>query len=190
MYEFTSQFSYVLIFVLMVLEGMSLPIPSEIIMPLVGYYSFKGDLNIEMGIISGTLGSLIGSIIDYFIAEKLGIPFLSKYGKIFGINESKLFTLSNWFAKYGIFAVFGFRFIPLFRALISFPAGLAKMKIIRFLLATFSGHMIWNSVLALIGYEFSTQWEIIISQVEKSGYVIAGIAVFAIVIYIIISKRR
>jgi len=192
MYEFTSQLSYIVIFILMVLEGMSLPIPSEIIMPLVGYYSFKGYINIEIGIISGTIGSLVGSLIDYFIAEKLGIPFLSKYGKIFGIDDNKLNMLGTWFDKYGIFAVFGFRFIPLFRALISFPAGLARMKIVKFILATFSGHIIWNTALALIGYEFATQWEMIINQIEKLGYIIAGIIILTIVVYIIaiLIKRK
>ncbi|MEL9970740.1 MAG: DedA family protein [Metallosphaera sp.] len=178
--------SYSIVFVLMILEGMSLPIPSEIVMPLVGYYSTKGFLDPYAGIAVGTLGSLVGSLIDYYIALKLGLPFLERYGKIFKLTPDKLESLSRWFERYGIQSVFLFRFVPAFRALISFPAGLSKMRLPLFILATFFGHLIWDSVLVYIGIYFSSTWESIINILDHYLYIISAIVAIGIVLYILI----
>ncbi|BCS91760.1 MAG: DedA family protein [Metallosphaera javensis (ex Sakai et al. 2022)] len=178
--------SYIYIFALMVLEGMSLPIPSEIVMPLVGYYSTKGLLDPYLGIVIGTVGSLVGSLIDYYIALELGVPFLHRYGKFFKLTPDKLDALSRWFAKYGTQSVFLFRFVPAFRALISFPAGLSKMRLPLFIVATFAGHLIWDTVLVYIGIYFSSTWQVIISVLDKYLYGVAIATAIIIVVYILI----
>ncbi len=137
----------------------------------------------------GTLGSLVGSLIDYYIAYYLGLPFLLRYGRLFGLNRRRLDSLSRWFNKYGMAAVFGFRFLPGFRALISFPAGLAGMRIMGFIIVTFLGHLIWDTILVYIGYAFATQWSLIIGLIDKYLYVVAIVAVIVIVAYIILRLR-
>ncbi|WP_243675790.1 hypothetical protein [Vulcanisaeta distributa] len=92
-YAFKGLYGYALVFVLMVLEGMSLPIPSEVVMPLVGYYASLGFIDPVLGVLIGTFGSLIGSLIDYYIAYYLGIPFLLRYGGLFGLDRRRLNSL-------------------------------------------------------------------------------------------------
>lgn len=188
-YVFKGPLGYGLVFVLMILEGMSLPVPSEVIMPLVGYYASLGFIDPVLGVLLGTLGSLVGSLIDYYIAYYLGIPFLLRYGRLFGIDKGKLDLLSRWFNRYGMAAVFGFRFLPGFRALISFPAGLAGMRVAGFIAVTFLGHLIWDSILVYIGYAFVDKWSFIISLIDRYLYVVAVIAMIVIVIYIVMRHR-
>ncbi len=190
-YVFKGLYGYALVFALMVLEGVSLPVPSEVVMPLVGYYASLGGFIDPpvLGLLLGTLGSLVGSLIDYYTAYYLGTPFLLRYGRLFGLDKNRLGSLSRWFSKYGAAAVFGFRFLPGFRALISFPAGLAGMRIVGFVVVTFLGHLIWDSILVYIGYAFATQWSIIIGLVDRYLYIIAVIAVIVIVIYIVMKLR-
>lgn len=175
---------YLEIFLLMIIESIGFPVPSEIILPLAGYYSSQGITNPVYVIIISTLGSIIGSIIDYFIAFKLGIPFLHRYGKIFGLTIDRLNKLNLWFSKYGTFSVFMFRFVPEFRALISFPAGIASMQILKFLISTFLGNIIWDSILVWIGFTFPSTWELLINIVYKYLIYITILLAIGIILYI------
>lgn len=170
----------------MLLEGMSLPIPSEVVMPLAGYLSSLGTLNLYLSILIGSLGSLMGSLIDYFIALKLGLPFLLRYGKYIKLNKDRLDYLNTFFAKHGNTSVFFARFLPAIRALISFPAGIAKMRLTYFILFTLSGHLVWDTVLAFIGYYFGSSWQPIVSELTRFDYIILSIVLIALVIYILI----
>lgn len=190
MYVFQGLQGYGLILGLMILEGIGLPVPSEVIMPYVGYSARIGGIDIILGIVIGSLGSLIGSIIDYFIGLKLGLPFLKKYGKVFGITEERLEKLNLWFKKYGDITVFSLRFVPEIRALISFPAGIAAMSFVRFLIFTFAGHMIWDSILAIAGYLLYEQINYVISLAEKSGIYIFGVFVVVAIGIIIVYLKR
>ncbi|ARM76884.1 DedA family protein [Acidianus manzaensis] len=190
MYEFQGVIGYFSILGLMILEGIGFPIPSEIIMPLTGYYSHQGSLNLFLAVLVGSLGSLTGSIIDYFIGLKLGLPFLKKYGKIFRLTEDKLERLNGWFAKHGSLSVFSLRFVPEIRALISFPAGIASMSLLKFIVFTFAGHIIWDSVLSVLGYIFYNQINYVIMLAEKSDYYILGAFIVVLVIGIIYWKFK
>ncbi|AAK42900.1 DedA family protein [Saccharolobus solfataricus] len=184
-YVFQGIGGYIILFLLMIGEGIGLPLPSEVIMPLVGYYSYLGSISLYLGVIVGTLGSLVGSIIAYIIGYKLGLAFLKRYGKYILIDEGKIEALHNWFLRYGNMAVFGFRFIPGLRALISYPAGIGQMKILKFLGFTFLGHTIWDIVLALIGYQLANQINFVITQAEKLGNYLFILVIVIIVIYIL-----
>ncbi len=173
----------------MVLEGMSLPIPSEVVMPLVGYYASLGIIDPVLGILIGTFGSLVGSLIDYYIAYYLGIPFLLRYGRLFGLDKRRLNSLNRWFSKYGAMAVFSFRFLPGFRALISFPAGLAGMRIASFVVVKFLGHLVWDSILVYIGYAFAAQWSLIMGLIDRYLYVVTVVVTIVIIMYIVLKLR-
>jgi membrane protein DedA with SNARE-associated domain len=174
----------------MLLEGMSLPIPSEVIAPLIGYFSSKGIIDFNLGIVIATLGSLTGSLIDYFIALKLGRPFLIKYGKYFKLKPSTLSSIEKWFEVYGIYAVLLFRFVPGFRALISFPAGLAKMSLFKFIPITFIGHLSWDYILGYLGIIFSQNIEYIINSIENYFHFIIIIVIIIIIAYFGLSLVR
>jgi len=184
--------SYLSIFLLMILEGIGFPVPSEVIIPLVGYYSRQGQIDFLTGILIGTLGSLSGSLIDFFIGYKLGYPFLKRYGKYFLIDDKKLEKLIIWFSRFGVLAVFFFRFVPEIRALISFPAGIAKMRLVKFVIPTFLGHFIWDFALGWLGYLFYYQINYIITFAERISELILILFIIAIVSYVVyrVTKRR
>lgn len=185
MYVFKGISGYITVLGLMILEGIGFPIPSEVIMPLVGYFSKLGYLDIVIGVLIGTTGSLIGSIIDYYLALKLGPKFVRKFGRYIMFDEEKERKLSIWFQKHGVVTVFGFRFIPEFRALISFPAGLAGMNLAKFLIFTFLGHLIWDSSLAYAGFLLYQQVNYVITLAERFSIVLLVVFIIAVAIYIL-----
>jgi Uncharacterized membrane-associated protein len=141
MYVFKGISGYITILALMILEGIGFPIPSEVIMPLVGYFSKLGYLDIVVGVLIGTIGSLMGSIVDYYLALKLGPKFVRKFGRYVMFDEEKERLLNIWFQKYGVVAVFGFRFVPEFRALIWGSSRVDRWDgLAKFLIFTFLGH--------------------------------------------------
>src|ERR671924_1434178 len=142
-----AQYGYPAVFAAAFLETIFPPIPSEIIFPLVGFVAQSKGLGlgnaIGMGTI-GALGSTVGAIMIYFIALKIGRPAILRIGKYVLINESKLQRAELWFEKHGAVAVFVGRLAPGIREIISIPAGLSKMNIIKFILFTFAGSLIWS----------------------------------------------
>jgi membrane protein DedA with SNARE-associated domain len=140
------------IFLAMLVEGIVTPIPSEIIMPFAGYLAAQGQFNIVLVILVGSLGAVIGSTGAYYIGYSLGRPFIRKYGKYFRLREEHIVKAEDWFEKYGDAAIFIGHSLPGTRSFISFPAGIGKMKLRNFLIFTFAGAMVWNTVLVLLGY--------------------------------------
>jgi len=177
--------NYFGIFALMFLEGTSLPIPSEVVMPLGGALSRDGSLTIWLVIVVGTMGSLLGSLVDYYVALYAGEAVVKRYGTYFHITENRLNSVQKWFSNYGTLAVFSMRFVPGFRALISFPAGFGRMKIVKFIGATFLGHLIWDTILAYLGYTYSSSWNTLISVVDQYLNYIAAVLAVVIIAYLI-----
>jgi len=175
--------------ILMLLESASLPVPSEVVMPLAGVLSRLGILNLYYAIFFGTVGSLIGSIIDYLIGYKLGYPFLERYGHYFLINKNRLDQVIYLFNKYGIIIVLIARFIPLIRTLISFPAGIGKMNVNKFLIITLIGNLSWNSILSILGYVYYEQWQFLISLLNEYLYIFAGIIFTSLIIYYFLIRK-
>ncbi len=178
------KFSYIGIFVLMLLESFNIPIPSELVMTFSGFLSYKGDFNIYIVIIIGTLGNLLGSVLSYYLGYYGGYPFLEKYGKYIFIKDRDIQKAHKWFLKYGDFAVFFTRILPVFRTFISLPAGIAKMDIKKFILYTLLGTLIWDVVLAFGGYYFAYKWKIIYHFIENFSIYFFILIIILIVIYL------
>jgi membrane protein DedA with SNARE-associated domain len=175
-----SSWGYPGIFGLMILESSSLPIPSEVILPFSGYLVFKGQLNLWMTIIVATVAAIIGSLIDYYIGLK-GIEALSKR-KVLGrvlFSMDQLAFADKWFSKYGSLTIFLARLIPGIRTLISFPAGAAKMPLIKFLIYTTAGCILWNSLLIYVGYYLGVNWTEVASV---SHYILVAIIVAVVLV--------
>jgi membrane protein DedA with SNARE-associated domain len=173
---------------LMAIESACIPIPSEIIMPLAGWMLIKElSLPITFNLLAGVLGALgctIGSIIAYWVGIKGGRPFLNKYGKYILITPHDLDRADQWFQKNGDWAIFITRLIPLVRTFISLPAGIAKMRIVKFLIYTFAGSFIWCTVLSFAGYLLSENWEKIRTVIRPFDPVIIALVVILIGFYI------
>lgn len=188
------QLDYGSIVALMTIESSFIPFPSEIVIPPAAYLAQQGKLNIYLVIAYGTLGSLLGALINYFLAFTLGRSIIyklanSKIAKLLLINEHKIKKSEEYFLKYDKIATFIGRLVFEVRQLISIPAGLAKMNIFSFIFYTTLGSLIWNTILATLGYFFGANQELFKSYYKEIsiGSIILGIVV-VFIIYII--KRR
>ena len=120
------------VFFLMILESMVFPIPSELIMPFAGFLIARGEMNFPLVIIFSTLGSLVGSLISYYIGKYGGNKVVLRFGKYMFLDETDLMKTEKWFSEKGEKTVFISRFIPVVRHLISIPAGIGKMDLKKF----------------------------------------------------------
>ncbi len=142
---------YTGIFALMVMESATLPVPSEVVLPLAGYLVFLGQVSFWVAVVVASVGSLIGTMIDYAIGLYLGRAAILRYGKYVRLNEKHLVTSEKWFAKYGNITVLLARFVPLIRTLVAFPAGIAEMKVWKFVAYSIIGIVIWDAILIYLG---------------------------------------
>jgi membrane protein DedA with SNARE-associated domain len=140
------------IFLLMLIESSFIPFPSEVIMIPAGYLASKGEMNMIVVILCGILGSLLGALVNYYLAIKLGRPLLIRYGKYVMFKEQNLQQMENFFARHGHISTFTGRLIPMIRQYISIPAGLARMNLPIFCFYTSLGAGIWVIILTLLGY--------------------------------------
>jgi membrane protein DedA with SNARE-associated domain len=146
---------------LMMLESMVAPVPSELVMPFVGFLVHEGKFSWSMSIIATSFGSLIGSMISYYMGYYGGRPFVLKAGKYLLLNHEHLTFTENWFAKHGSWTIFVSRFIPVVRHLISIPAGIGKMPLLPFCIYTVVGATMWNTFLLFCGYYLRQNWRIV-----------------------------
>jgi len=183
-----ASWSYAGIFLLMLLESSSLPIPSEVILPFAGYLVSQGQLNLWITIFISTLAGIAGSLIDYYIGMK-GTDLLVRQkttDRLF-FRKGRLDTVRNWFKKYGVAAVFLCRMIPGFRTLISFPAGAVKMPLHKFVEFTGAGCLVWNAILVCTGYYVGSNWREIAGL---SSYLILASLFFIVLAFIIFTLRK
>jgi membrane protein DedA with SNARE-associated domain len=187
-----SYLNYPGIFFLMALESMVFPVPSEVVMPYAGYLVFKGQFNIVLVIVFSSLGSIVGSLLSYYIGKRWGIKLIESYGKYVLVDIDDLKKTQEWFDKRGELTIFFSRLIPVVRHLISIVAGVGKMNVKKFSLYTIAGATIWNSFLAYLGYVLGQNWE----NVSKYSGEIDIIVVIALIlgvtyfIYRHITKRK
>jgi membrane protein DedA with SNARE-associated domain len=177
------------IFLLMFLESTFFPFPSEIIMIPAGYLAYKGEMNVYIVVLVGIFGSVAGALFNYYLAMHFGRKFIVKYGKYFFIKEETLDKLEAFFTKHGDLSTFNGRLIPGIRQLISLPAGLAKMNIIKFSFYSGLGAGIWVIVLVALGYILGSKEELI-SEYLKSATLIALISVVLITLFYIVRNKR
>ena len=187
------KFGYFGIFALMVMESATLPIPSEVVLPFAGYLVFLGQINLWVAIVVASLGSLIGTLIDYWIGYSLGRTVILHYGKYVKLNEKHLVTSEKWFNKFGEMTVLLARFVPLIRTLVAFPAGIAEMKLWKFITFSAIGIFIWDGLLIYLGLLAGQNSSAIISVLSNDFTIIEVIAVVAAILSIafaILRRRR
>ncbi|EAD7601620.1 DedA family protein [Listeria monocytogenes] len=181
-----ADFGYIGIFVLIMIENLFPPIPSEIILTFGGFMTTVTSLNVVMVIIVATLGSVVGAILLYKVASYFGKERLTKivlkYGRILRLKESDVERAENFFLKYGSWAVFLCRMIPLIRSLISIPAGMTKMKMSRFLILTTAGSLLWNTVLIGLGAMLGESWNEIVVFMDSFSTIIYSVIAITLVV--------
>lgn len=158
--------TYWTITLMMAIESTFIPLPSEIVIPPAAYKAANGELNIFLVIFFGTLGALIGALFNYYFAKFLGKRLLMQFAKtriarMMMVNHSTIEKSERYFVKHGKISTLIGRLVPGIRHLISLPAGLANMNLKDFILYTTIGAMSWNIILAMMGYFFYTQKDLL-----------------------------
>lgn len=193
--DWMNQFGYLGVFLLILIENIFPPIPSEVILTLGGYMTTT-TLMTKFGIIvASTAGSVIGAAILYWIGTLLDVERLEKivkkYGKFLRLTIKDIHKADAWFDKYGVWAVFFGRLVPLVRSLISIPAGMSNMKFSLFLLFTTLGTLIWNTVLVSVGAAVGENWDQIVGYMDTySNIVYVILAIVGIAFLVWYFKKR
>ena len=183
-----ANYGYPSVFAAALLENLFPPIPSELVFPLVGFSAQTNDLGIAGAIgmaLIGAVGSTVGAIIIYYIALKIGLPAITRIGKRYHlISESDIKKTETWFVRHGELAVFLGRMAPGIRELISIPAGIAEMNIVRFTFFTFIGSCVWSLFLTLIGFFIGDAWIRFYGDYSQI-FDIAGITLILVIVAIV-----
>ena len=179
-----TRLGYLGIVLLMAIESACIPLPSEIIMPFSGYLVWSGVFNLWLVALMGALGNVLGSLVAYFAGMWGGRLFVEKYGKYILISHHDLDMADAWFSRHGDITVFTARMLPIIRTFIAFPAGVSKMKLLPFILYTFTGSYTWCLMLALIGKHLGQHWSYIKVYFHKFDLLIGLIIVAGLAWYI------
>ncbi|MDA3840332.1 MAG: DedA family protein [Patescibacteria group bacterium] len=193
--NFFSDFGYWGVFFLMTIESSFIPFPSEIVIPPAAYLASQGQYNVYLVVLFGILGTLLGALINYFLALKLGRTIIyslleTRIAKYLFLDQDKIKKSEDYFLKYGNISTFVGRLVPAVRQLISIPAGFSKMNLKSFIFYTSLGSGIWISILAILGYQLGANKELLsqyYSQI-KTGLWFLGL-VFIVYLFIKIRKK-
>jgi membrane protein DedA with SNARE-associated domain len=193
---------YVGVAVAVALETIVAPIPSEVILPMAGWKVSQSAAdpsvvepltglawNIPLAVLLATLGSLVGAVVGYYIGAWGGRPLLDRYGRYVGIGDSDLDRAERWFQRWGNAAVFFGRMVPLVRTFVSYPAGISRMPMGRFLLFSALGSLPWNAALIGAGYVVGENYAQIEAALKPFEYVIYAV-VLALVAYFVVRWWR
>jgi membrane protein DedA with SNARE-associated domain len=170
---------------LMAIESANIPLPSEAILPFAGYLVSKGVLGFHVAAFAGAFGCVVGSVPSYYLGYFGGRPFVQKYGKWFLVSKRDLETADKWTEKYGDWAFFICRMLPVVRTFISLPAGILRANFPRFLAFTFIGSLVWSYLLVYVGIKLGEHREAMAAIWHKFDYAIVGacLVLFAVYIY-------
>ncbi|MEU6716500.1 DedA family protein [Nonomuraea sp. NPDC046802] len=175
------------------LENLFPPLPSEVILPLAGFTSSRGELDLLDVLVWTTLGSVVGALALYWVGAMLGRErTLAIAAKLPLVKLSDIEKTEAWFLKHGRKTVFFGRMIPIFRSLISIPAGVERMPLVTFTLLTTAGSAIWNTIFVMAGYLLGENWALVEEYVGIGSKVVAGLVVLAVVVFVVVrlSERR
>ncbi len=174
--------------VLVALENLFPPIPSEVILPLAGFMTGQGRFSFVLVVLATTLGSILGALILYGIGAAIGkkriTALVSRYGHLALLTPDDLARAESWFDRYGPIAVFVGRLVPIVRSLVSLPAGYQRMSLVQFVLLTGFGSLLWNGALVTLGWAFGENWHIIEEYVGWFQYVVVAVVAFLVLRFV------
>ncbi len=191
-------YGLIIVFVTMIAESACIPIPSEVVVPFGGFLAAQGHTHLWMVIVVATLANLIGATIAYVVGLYGGRALFVRYGRYVGVRARHIEKADSWFERRGDVTVFFTRMMPGVRTFISLPAGIAKMPVVKFLLYSLAGSVIWNTALAYLGYGFYKAlgpdgWNKLqdaFSRYNKIWYVVLAAVVVAILAFAVWRWRR
>ncbi len=179
---------------LVILENVFPPIPSEIVLPFAGFVAQRGDGSVVLMIVAATVGAVVGALILYYVAAligpvRLGV-FIAKFGRWFGVKPSDLMRAEQWFDHHAVAAVLLGRCVPLIRSVVSVPAGFRRMPLVPFIAYTALGSAVWNTVLIGAGAVLGNQWEKVEPYVAVLQWLVLATIVLLLVRFGFMKLRR
>nr|WP_242613419.1 DedA family protein [Herbihabitans rhizosphaerae] len=172
------------------LENVFPPLPSEVFLPLAGFTAGQGRMSLLMAIVMTTLGSIVGALLLYYLGVLLGPDRIRRIAdKLPLVKVSDVDKTEKWFAKHGVKAVFFGRMIPIFRSLISIPAGVERMRLTTFLAFTALGSLIWNTIFVLAGYWLGENWRSVEDYVGVFSKAVLVLVALAIAVFVVTRLR-
>jgi membrane protein DedA with SNARE-associated domain len=169
------------VFVLMSIESLCIPVPSEVIMSFAGYLVYAHTMGFWPAVIAGTLGNLVGGWVAYLVGFRGGRPLILRYGRYILLNREHLARAERWFAQRGELSVLIGRLLPGVRTFISLPAGIGRMAIGRFLVFSAIGSLIWNIALTALGFQLGKHWETVDTYMKPLTFLGAAVLVAGVV---------
>ncbi len=187
-------FGYFGMVLVMIIENVIPPIPSEFVLPFAGFLVADGRLSLPLVLLFTTLGAFLGTSFFYWLGRALGDArvraFIRRYGRFLLLREADYDEALAFFRRYDGKVVFWARFVPAVRSLISLPAGVAAMPFGRFVLFTVTGSLIWNTVLVLAGVILGSQWERVLVLVDRLEGVLWVLLIAALVTWFVWQRRK
>jgi membrane protein DedA with SNARE-associated domain len=194
-FSWVHDWGYLGVFLLMAMESSILPVPSEIVIPPAAYWASQGRMNIVLVVLAGTVGSYAGALAMYFVSRRFGRPFLLKYGRFIFISPEKLERTERFLERYETGGVFFARLLPVVRHLIGIPAGIVRMRLLPYSIATITGSLVWCTVLAWYGNKvlgstpglLDDDPDVMISALKQQSLpiMLGAIALFALYIVVV-----
>lgn len=179
---------------LVILENVFPPIPSEIVLPFAGFVAQRGDGSVVVMIFAATVGAVVGAVILYGVSALIGPDrlraFVVRFGRWFGVKPTDLERAENWFDRHAVAAVLLGRCVPLIRSVVSVPAGFRRMSIAPFLLYTAVGSLVWNTALIGAGAILGDQWDRVEPYVATLQWVVVGLLVLLVLRFAITKLRH
>lgn len=176
-------FGYLGLFLVLIIENLFPPIPSEAVLPLAGFLVGLGEMNFVLAVLVSTAGATVGALILYALGRYGGRPLILRYGKILRVDAPSLDRAESWFLRYGDWVVLVARIIPLARSIVSIPAGTMRMSLPRFTLLTVIGTGLWNILLIGMGQLLGENWERVSEVASTYSDVAVGLGGLAVVAY-------
>ncbi len=175
---------YVGVAALIALENVFPPLPSELILPLAGFETSRGQFNYVLMVIAATVGSVVGALILYYVAHIVGEhrirALVRRYGRWFQVSEADIDRADHWFDRYSTLAVLVCRCVPIIRSLVSIPAGFRRMNLTKFVVFTAIGSAVWNAALIGAGWALGDNWEAVGEYVGYFQYVVIAVVVLGV----------
>jgi membrane protein DedA with SNARE-associated domain len=175
---------------LMVLECVFPPIPSEAILPFAGFAVGEGRLSFAGVVAACTAGSIAGNLLLYLAARRGGTALVRRHGARLGATPERLQTLERWMDRWGSATVLVGRAVPVARSAVSLPAGLARFPLVRFVVLTTLGSAVWNAALVGLGWMLDDSWHHVEERVGDAGLVVIALAVAGAVLLALRARRR
>lgn len=179
---------------LVILENVFPPIPSEIVLPFAGFVAWRGDGSVLVMILAATIGAVVGALVLYAIAAVIGdqrlAAFIERFGRWFGVKPSDLARAEAWFDRHAVAAVLLGRCVPLIRSVVSVPAGFRRMRLLPFIVYTAAGSAVWNTALIGAGAILGDQWDRLEPYVALLQYVVIAVIVLFVVRFAVMKPRH